>query len=91
LLKGDEEVAKNIAMHVAALNPRYLSREDVEQSFIDSEKQILLNQALEQNKHEAKPKPENIIERIVEGRLNKQLEEICLLEQAYVKDGDLKS
>ncbi len=90
IVKGDEEVAKNIAMHVAALNPRYLSREDVEQSFIDSEKQILLNQALEQNKHEAKPKPENIIERIVEGRLNKQLEEICLLEQAYVKDGDLK-
>lgn len=87
---GSEEVAKNIAMHVAALNPKYLSKLDVEQEFIDSEKQILLNQALEENKTEAKPKPENIIERIVEGRLNKQLEEVCLLEQTYVKDGDLK-
>lgn len=87
---GSEEVAKNIAMHVAALNPKYLSKDDVEEEFIVSEKQILLNQALEENKTEAKPKPENIIERIVEGRLNKQLEEVCLLEQTYVKDGDLK-
>lgn len=90
IVKGNEEVAKNIAMHVAALGPKYLAKDDVEQEFIDSEKKILLNQALEENKKEAKPKPENIITRIVEGRLNKQLEEICLLEQVYVKDGDLK-
>lgn len=89
-VKGTEEVAKNMAMHVAALRPVYLAREDVDAEFIAKEKQILLNQALEENKTEAKPKPENIIERIVEGRLNKQLEEICLLEQAYVKDGDFK-
>lgn len=87
---SDEETAKNIAMHVAALKPRYLSREDVEQEFIDQEKQILLNQALQENKEESKPKPANIIERIVEGRLNKQLEEVCLLEQVYVRDGDFK-
>lgn len=90
VVEGAEEAAKNIAMHVAALNPKFLAREDVAQEFIDSEKQILLNQALEENKTEAKPKPEQIIQRIVEGRLNKQLEEVCLLEQTYIKDTDLK-
>ncbi len=89
-VKGTEEVAKNVAMHVAALRPIYLSKEDVEEEYLEKEKQILLNQALEENKTEAKPKPEHIIERIVTGRLNKQLEDICLLEQTYVKDGDLK-
>lgn len=87
---NNEEVAKNLAMHVAALKPIYLAKEDVDADYIKSEKEILLNQALQENKEEAKPKPENIIAKMVEGRLNKQLEEICLLEQAYVKDGDLK-
>lgn len=87
---NNEEAARNLAMHVAALKPIYLSKEDVDADYIKNEKEILLNQALQENKEEAKPKPENIIARMVEGRLNKQLEEICLLEQSYVKDGDLK-
>lgn len=86
VVKGDEEVAKNLAMHVAAQKPKYLTESEIEPAFIESEKQILLNQALEENKQEAKPKPENIIERIVEGRLNKQLKDLCLVFQPYVKD-----
>ncbi len=83
---SNEEVAKNLAMHVAAQNPTYLKEEDISEEFIKSERQILLNQALEENKTETKPKPENIIERMVEGRLNKQLKDICLVFQPYVKD-----
>ncbi len=83
---GDEEVAKNLAMHVAAQKPTYLTEADISEEFIASERQILLNQALEENKTEAKPKPENIIERMVEGRLNKQLKDICLVFQPYVKE-----
>lgn len=83
---GNEEVSKNLAMHVAAQKPTYLTEADISEEYIKSERQILLNQALEENKTEAKPKPENIIERMVEGRLNKQLKDICLVFQPYVKD-----
>ena len=75
LVEGDEEVAKNIAMHVAAQNPKYLTQDEIEQSVIEQERSILLNQALEENKTAEKPKPENIIEKMVEGRLNKELKE----------------
>ena len=89
LVEGDEEVAKNIAMHVAAQNPKYLTQDEIEQSVIEQERSILLNQALEENKTAEKPKPDNIIEKMVEGRLNKELKEVCLVNQAYVKDPNI--
>lgn len=89
LVEGDEEVAKNIAMHVAAQKPKYLTQDEIEQSVIEQERSILLNQALEENKTAEKPKPENIIEKMVEGRLNKELKEVCLINQAYVKDPNI--
>jgi len=79
---GSEEVARNVAMHVAALNPQYLEREDVPQEVRDHELNILSEQA----KNEGKP--EHIVEKMVEGRLNKWLGEISLVDQPYVKDGD---
>src|SRR5690625_3461135 len=86
LLEGtaDEEVAKDIAMHVAAANPRYVSREDVAEEEVNRERAILKEQALNEGK------PEHIVEKMVEGRLGKYFEEICLLDQAYVKDPDMK-
>ncbi|HKL61592.1 MAG TPA: translation elongation factor Ts [Acholeplasma sp.] len=85
---GTEEVAKDIAMHVAAQQPKYLDQTAISAEMIETEKHILLNQALEENKAEAKPKPQNIIEKMVEGRLNKQLKEICLVNQPFVKNPD---
>ena len=79
---GSEEVARNVAMHIAALNPQYLKREDVPQETRDHELNILSEQA----KNEGKP--EHIVEKMVEGRLNKWLAEISLVDQPYVKDGD---
>ncbi|MDR2520166.1 MAG: translation elongation factor Ts, partial [Eubacteriaceae bacterium] len=77
------EFVKNIAMHVAAANPRYVSKEDVPQSEVDSEKEVLTAQALNEGK------PANITERIVAGRIDKFYEDICLLEQKYVKNPDV--
>lgn len=73
ILSGnDDVVAKDIAMHVAALNPRYISKEDVPADVIEKEKEIILAAALNENAQSAKPKPENIVaERIVPGRLEK--------------------
>jgi elongation factor Ts len=78
-----EELGKDLAMQVAAMNPKYISRDDVDAAYIAHEKEILINQALNEGK------PQNIVEKMVEGRLNKELKEVCLLEQAFVKDGDL--
>lgn len=86
VVDGSEEVAHNLAMHVAAQKPIYLTDKEIDPAYIESERQILLNQALQENKNEAKPKPENIISKMVEGRLNKQLKDICLIHQPYVKD-----
>ncbi|WP_163536823.1 translation elongation factor Ts [Gracilibacillus sp. YIM 98692] len=80
----DEQVAKDIAMHVAAVNPRYLSRDSVSAEDVEKEKEVLKTQALNEGK------PEHIVEKMVEGRLNKFFEEICLLEQSFVKDPDQK-
>ncbi|MDE5565999.1 MAG: translation elongation factor Ts [Anaeroplasmataceae bacterium] len=89
LTGNDDEVAKNIAMHVAALNPRYVSKDDVPADVIEKEREIILAAALNENAQSAKPKPENIVaERIVPGRLEKNLKEICLLSQSYVKNPD---
>ena len=77
------DIGKDLAMQVAAMSPKYISIEDVDAEFLAQEKKILTAQALNEGK------PENIVEKMVEGRLNKQLKEICLLEQVFVKDTDL--
>ncbi len=73
---------KDIAMQIAAANPKFLSREEVSQTELDKEKEILRNQALNEGK------PEKIVDKMVEGRMNKYYEENCLMEQAFVKDPD---
>lgn len=78
---------KDVAMHIAAENPTYLSREDVPQAEIDKEKDILKAQLMNDEKN--KNKPEAIIEKIVEGRINKFYETNCLLDQPFVKDNDV--
>ena len=81
------ECAKNVAMQVCAMKPSYVSREDIPADFIASETDIITKEALKENAESNKPKPENIvIERIVPGRLDKELKEICLVDQIYVKD-----
>ena len=76
---------KNVAMQVAAMSPKYVSRAEVDQTFLDKEKEILLAQAKKENPE----KPDNIIEKMIIGRLNKEMKEICLLDQVYVQDSDL--
>ena len=75
---------KNVAMQVAAMSPKYTSRAEVSQDYLDHEKEILLAQAKLENPN----KPENIIEKMIIGRLNKEMKEICLLDQVYVQDSD---
>ncbi len=78
-----QELVHDICMHVAASNPRYVAKEQVEPAVIEHEKQILINQAINEGK-----KPE-IAEKVVTGRLEKFISEICLLEQPFVKDPDI--
>ena len=88
-----QELGKDIAMQVASMNPKYISSDDVDQEYIAHEKEILMAQAVNENEEEAakgkKKKPLEIIEKMVIGRLNKELKEVCLLEQPFVKDSDL--
>ncbi len=77
------ECLKNVAMQVAALNPKYLSSDDVPQEYKDHEKEILIAQLKNDPKNASKP--EEIIEKMITGRLAKELKEVCLLEQEYVK------
>jgi len=79
-----QEVARQIAMHVAAANPQYLRREDVPAEVVEREKDIMRTKAIESGK------PENIVEKIIVGQLNKYYGEVCLLEQQFVIDTDLK-
>ena len=76
---------KNVAMQIAAMSPKYVSRDEVSQEYLDHEKEILIAQAKKENPE----KPDNIIEKMIIGRLNKELKEICLLDQVYVQDSDL--
>lgn len=78
-----EELGKDVAMQIAAMNPMYISRDDVDQAYITHEREILTAQAMNEGK------PEEIAKKMVEGRLNKQLKEVCLLDQTFVKDSDL--
>ena len=75
--------AKNIAMHIAASNPLGITAEDVPEDVIETEKEIYRAQALEMGK------PENVIDKIIEGKLKKFYEESCLLNQPYVRDTDM--
>lgn len=83
------ELGKDIAMQIAAMNPTYLDKADVDASVLDKEKEILLAQAIEENKSAAKPKPQEIIEKMVMGRVGKYYEENCLLQQAFVKENKI--
>ncbi|HAE62828.1 MAG TPA: elongation factor Ts [Eubacteriaceae bacterium] len=77
-----KNMVRDIAMHIAATNPQFLSQEEVPADFIEKEKAILTAQALNEGK------PEKIVEKMVEGRIKKYYQEICLLEQPFVKDPD---
>ena len=89
ILNGSkEDVAKDVCMHVAAMSPKYLSKEFVDQAYLASETDIIRQEALNENAKAAKPKPEAIIEKMVEGRVNKMLKEICLVDQPFVKNPD---
>jgi len=81
---GFIELAHNIAMQVAATNPVSLDRDAVSKELIDREKEIYLDQAKKEGK------PESIIEKMVDGRINKFYQESCLMEQTYIKDQDKK-
>ncbi|CAI2610571.1 translation elongation factor Ts [Apilactobacillus kunkeei] len=78
----DETVAKHVAMHIAATKPEYLDRNDVPQDRLEAEREELKKEALQEGK------PENIVEKMVEGRLNKFLAEISLADQEFVMDSD---
>ncbi len=80
---GDEELARDLAMHVAALSPAYATADDVPADVLAKEKEILVAQAQDSGK------PAEIIEKMVEGRLRKYLAEITLVGQPFVKDGDV--
>ncbi|GEP84261.1 elongation factor Ts [Staphylococcus piscifermentans] len=79
----DEEAAKDVAMHIAAINPKYVSSDQVSQEELSHEKEVLKQQALNEGK------PEKIVEKMVEGRLRKYLQEICAVDQNFVKDPDV--
>jgi elongation factor Ts len=81
------ELGKNIAMQIAALNPKFITEADVPAEFIAKETEILTAQAMNDPKNAKKP--ENIIAKMIEGRLKKELKEMCLVEQPYVKDTDM--
>ena len=81
---GFTELAHNLAMQIAATNPLSLDRESIDDEIIAREKEIFADQA------KSEGKPDNIIEKMVEGRLSKFFQESCLLEQTYIKDPDKK-
>ena len=78
-----QQFVKDVAMQIAAVNPKYVSREDVPEEVIEREKEVLTQQAINEGK------PEHIAEQIVKGRMNKFYEEICLLDQDFIKDSDV--
>jgi elongation factor Ts len=78
-----KELVHDVAMHIAAADPRYLRREDVPADVLEKEREIARARALNEGK------PEKVVDRIVEGRINKFYEEVCLLEQPFVKEATL--
>ena len=80
---GDADLAHDVALHIAAMNPEFVSEDDVPAEFVEHEKEILIAQA------EGSGKPREIVEKMVSGRLRKHLAGITLLGQPFVKDGDI--
>ncbi|MGI6150696.1 MAG: translation elongation factor Ts [Christensenellales bacterium] len=80
-----KDLAHDIAMQIAAAKPTYVSREEVDPKEIAHEREILLAEAL----NDPKPKPRNIIDKMVDGRIEKYFKEVCLMEQPFVKDPDI--
>ncbi|MCD6482394.1 MAG: elongation factor Ts [Candidatus Izimaplasma sp.] len=84
VLKGaSEEVAKDVAMHVAAINPKFIDKSEISEQELTHEKEMLTKEALNEGK------PANIVEKMVIGRLNKYLKDVCLVNQPFVKNPDL--
>ena len=83
---GDDQLGKDIAMQIAASSPVCVDVDSLPQDFIDHEREVQLATAKEENANSAKPKPDAIIEKMVEGRMNKYYKEVCLVEQIFVKD-----
>ena len=81
--KTNEEVAKDVAMHVAAINPKFIDKSEISEKELAHEKEMLTKEALNEGK------PANIVEKMVIGRLNKYLKDVCLVNQAFVKNPDL--
>ena len=77
--EGFQQFAQNIAMHIAAANPKYVGRDEVSQAELDHEREVLTAQALNEGK------PQNIVDKMVEGRLKKYYSEVCLLDQPYIR------
>lgn len=87
IAEGDAEVAKDVCMQVAAMSLN-MYQEEIPAAELEHERQVILAEALNENAKAAKPKPEAIVVKMVEGRLNKELKEVCLLDQAFVKNQD---
>ncbi len=83
IVKGEEESAKDIAMHIAAMRPQYVTRAEVPSNIVEREKEIIKEQAINEGK------PADIAEKMVAGRLNKFYKEICLEEQMFIKQDDV--
>ena len=91
-IKGDakvQELGKDIGMQAAAMRPLYMDKSEVDAATLAKEREILMAQAIEENKTAAKPKPEQILAKMVEGRVGKYYEENCLLQQAFVKENKI--
>ena len=78
------EFGKQLAMHIAAANPQWVSQDEVDQAAVEREREVLAEQARESGK------PEEIVQKMVDGRMRKYFEEVCLLEQTFVIDGETK-
>ncbi len=83
LNKASEEVAKDVAMHVAAINPKFIDKSEISEAELAHEKEMLTKEALNEGK------PANIVEKMVIGRLNKYLKDVCLVNQPFVKNPDV--
>ncbi|MCB2093397.1 MAG: elongation factor Ts [Rhodobacteraceae bacterium] len=89
---ADAELARGIAMHIAAINPLALDEGDLDSAVVEKERELQIATALEENAKSAKPKPENIIrDNIIPGRMKKFLSDVTLVNQAYVKSADGKT
>lgn len=83
------EMGRDVAMQIASMNPMFVSEDDVDPEYLEKETHIQLQLALNENAELEKPKPEEIVKKMVSGRMKKIMKETCLLDQPFVKDGDV--